>query len=742
MVLSPQTIIVSIGHSINALICVALAMLVLGQAPRLRSNQLFALMMLCLSAYSALNVFGRFLQPLQIEPKPVYELTLVLYLVFVTLLFFFAADFARLRGRAANLVKGLGVAANGLSIPAVFNEQFFREIYPLPDGSGGYNYTPGPLFVPVALVHLLYLFLIIAVLYRSGEPRARLLWPAVALIMGGVAALALRPLLPLPLNAVFLALAALWMGYVVLRHQLFNPLAALNRELAATNKQLAAANAQLAEASHLKGLFLTRMSHELRTPLNSIIGYTELVLEGQYGPVNQSQQDRLQRVIRNARHLLGLINDILDLSKIEAGRLTLEVAELDTRALLESVLATVEPQASEKGLRIHRRFQDAPPIQGDETRIRQIFLNLLSNAIKFTTEGSITIQADPRPTDGLAHFQISDTGIGIPNSKLDLIFEEFRQLDESSTREFPGSGLGLTITRHLAELHGGRVWAESQVGVGTTFHLLLPAVEAQPPSGAQMAGPGEAKARRPRLILAIAADTATLAAFRSQLASDGYRVVGARSEPQALEQARRLHPDLILLDMVTPGMDGWQMLKALKADPFTTHIPIILVGVVDEEPRALSMGASDMVVKPVDRALLLDAVQRTLSQTDRPPAPILVVDDNETDRMLLKEILSNAGYAVEAVDSGQAACVWLARHRASLVLLDLIMPEMSGFDVLQFIRESQTLADLPVLVVTAKDLSPQEEQLLRRQYAALVEKGDLAQGYLLAEVKESLKRYE
>lgn len=457
---------------------------------------------------------------------------------------------------------------------------------------------------------------------------------------------------------------------------------------------------------------------------------------------NQHQQDRLQRVIHNARHLLGLINDILDLSKIEAGRLTLEVAALDTKALLESVLATVEPQASEKGLRIHRRFQDAPPIQGDETRVRQIFLNLLSNAVKFTPAGSITVRAEPVPTDGLAHFQISDTGIGIPADKLDLIFEEFRQLDESSTREFPGSGLGLTITRHLVELHGGRIWAESQVGVGTTFHLLLPTAREQQPPPAPEARPAESQARKPALILAVAGDTATLSAFRNHLAGEGYRVVGARSEPQALEQARRLHPDLILLDMVTPGIDGWQTLKALKADPFTTHIPIILVGVVGEEPRALSMGASDMVVKPVDRALLLATVQRTLSQTDRPPAPILVVDDNETDRMLLKEILSNAGYAVETVDSGQAACVWLAQQRASLVVLDLIMPEMSGFEVLQFIRESQTLADLPVLVVTAKDLSPQEEQLLRRQYAALVEKGDLAQGYLLAEVKESLKRHE
>ncbi len=463
MILSPQTIIVIIGHSINAVISTALLMLVLWQAPRLRSNQIFALMMLCLSAYSLLNIFGRFLQPLELEPKPVYELTIIFYILFVTLLFFFAADFAELRGRAARGVKILDVVANALSILAIFSNLVFAGVYPLPDNSGGFSYRAGPLFAPVIIAHLLYLFLIILVLYRAKEPLARLLWPAVALILGGTVSLTLRPFLPLPLNAVLLAIASLWMGYIILRHQLFNPLARLNRELA--------------EANRLKSQFLANMSHELRTPLNSIIGYTNLIAEGLYGPVTERQHDRLIRVIHNGQHLLGLINDILDLSKIEAGQMVLNTTRLDTPELLESVLATMEPLAQDKDLTIRRDFAGAPPIMADETRIRQIFVNLLANAIKFTSEGTITIHAGGTSADGVVHFQVSDTGIGIPEDKLDVVFEEFRQVDESATRQYQGTGLGLAITRRLVEMHGGQITVESEVGAGTTFHLTLPAAD-------------------------------------------------------------------------------------------------------------------------------------------------------------------------------------------------------------------------------------------------------------------------
>ncbi len=727
MTFSPQTIIVTIGHTTNAVICAALLLLVLWQAPRLRSNQLFALMMLCLSIFSLLNVFGRFLQPLEIEPKPVYLITNCFYIGYVALLFLFAADFARLKSRQANAVRLLAIVANVLFALTQFSDQAFGDVYPLPDGSGGFNYVTGPLFWPMIGTHLAYLVIILVVLYNSKERRARLMWPAVAFVLGGFVALAIRPIVPLPLNALFLAASALWMGYVVLNHQLFNPLAELNRELAATNVELEKAN-------RLKSQFLANMSHELRTPLNSIIGYTELVLNGLYGELNDKQHDRLDRVVRNARHLLGLINDILDLSKIEAGRMLLNIEDINTGEVLESVLATIEPLANEKSLAIVRDFADAPQIQADETRTRQIFVNLLSNAVKFTREGGITVHADNHAVDGMTRFYVRDTGIGIPEDKLDLVFEEFRQIDGSSTRKYQGTGLGLAITRRLVEMHGGRLWLESEVDVGTTFYLTFPAAETKPlPKTAPL------KPKQP-VILVIDDDPAALAMLSDYLSSNGYNIVSAGSGPEGLARARDLHPDLIMLDAMMPGMTGWQALKTLKSDPITARIPVIMIGMADKSPHAISLGASDVVVKPISEVSVLDSVRQALAE--QKDATILVVDDNEADRTLLESILTSAGHEVVTVDGGQAAIDWLVENQASLVLLDLMMPNVTGFDVLRFIRDNQALSDIPVLVVSAKDLTPEEERVLSRRYADLIQKGGLVQELLLAEVKESLKHHE
>jgi signal transduction histidine kinase/CheY-like chemotaxis protein len=729
MTLSAQTIIVGISHGTTALLSAALMLLVLWQAPRLRSNQLFAVMMFFLSAHSVLNVFGRFLQPLDIDPTRIYELILTLNMLFGTMLFFFVAEFAQLKGRTVLALKIYDVIISVAGIITINGGWLFMDMYPMPDG--GFNAVYGPAFMPLVIAFLIYLVVTIVMLYRSYEARARIMWPALAFILAGFLSLAIRPILPLPLNSVFLAASSLWMAYVVLNHQLFSPLATLNRELAAANAELAAAN-------QLKNQFLANMSHELRTPLNSIIGYSELVLNEMYGPLTDKQQDRLERVVKNGRHLLGLINDILDLSKIEAGRMLLHTTTLDTVEFFDSVLATIEPMASEKALTIVRDYADAPPLQVDETRARQIFVNLLSNAVKFTNHGMITLHIDADPSQNLVHCSVSDTGIGIPLDKQQEIFEEFRQVDQSYTRKFQGSGLGLSITRHLVEMHGGRIWLESEPGVGTTFHLTLPVGSSIPD---EHSGLPETIARHPQgTVLVIESDPDALKTICNQLNRQGYRVLCAQNGEQALARARDVQPDLILLDPMMSGMNGWQTLEALSTHPATRQTPALMVGRVNNETMGVPLGVSSVISKPVESAQLLTAVQRALDGHQE--GTILVVDDHEPDRLLLQQMLTGAGHRVVMQDNGKQACDWLRYNSASLVILDLMMPEVTGFDVLRHIRSQPALTRLPVLVVTAKDLTPDEEHFLYHRYTALLETGGRIQDILLNEVKESLKAHE
>ena len=465
MDISTQTIIISLGHSITAIISMAMLIQVLLMGPRQRSNRIFAAMMILLAIHSLLNIVGRFLQPLNLDPWPLYTAIMTLYLGFVMLVYPFTAAFAGLRGPVVNRIIVTDLALSVFSLVCLYSGQALTELYALP--GGGFNGTPGALYIPLGLIILAYLAYTTIALARSPNNRARRLWPAMALITAGYVSLALRPLIPLPLNAILLSAATLWMGYVVLQHEIFNPLAELNRELARTN-------VELAEANSLKNQFMANMSHELRTPLNSVIGYADLLLREVYGPITAQQQDRLERIAKNGRHLLDLINDILDLSKIESGHMPLNRTTIETAALLDSVLDTVAPLAERKAIMIKRDYAHSPSIYGDETRIRQVFFNLISNALKFTPEGTITVSVAADLDGGMVAGYVQDTGIGIPEEKQAIVFEAFRQSDQSPTRAFEGTGLGLTISRHFVEMHGGRLWLESTLDEGTTFHFRLP----------------------------------------------------------------------------------------------------------------------------------------------------------------------------------------------------------------------------------------------------------------------------
>jgi len=473
---STTTLVVLAANGITAVIAAALLMLVLWQAPRQRMNQYFALTMLLLAAYCLANALGRFIDPLRLDPEAATYVAVSCYGLFVVAMYFFALEFVRRRTRAARALRAVGVILVLGQLALLWDDKLLRHIRPLVSGDGSYQGDWTALGLASLALLTAYLGIAALALSRAPDPRGRALWRAPVLVLAAAVSSALIwPVLHIPLQAVFLALAALALGLPVLRYELFSPLAALHAELARKN-------ASLLEASRLKSQFLATMSHELRTPLNSIIGYAQLVVNGAYGPLNDTQRDRLEKVIRNGHTLLNLINDVLDLNRIEMGRLTLERQPLDVAEVLGSALEVIEPLATGKGLRLSRDITPTPPILADPVRARQIVTNILANAIKFTAEGGVSVRA--RPEGDFARLEIADTGIGIPPDQYDTVFAEFRQVDNSSTREYEGTGLGMAITKRLVELHGGRIWLSSAPGEGTTVYVTLPLASAPFPEPA------------------------------------------------------------------------------------------------------------------------------------------------------------------------------------------------------------------------------------------------------------------
>jgi signal transduction histidine kinase len=466
MTLSTTTIVVLASNGLMAVVAMALLMLVLWQDARRRMNQYFAAAMLLLAAYGVTNGFGRFIDPLGLNATRATYAAVSLYGIFIVLVFFFASEFALSHLLAVRVMRILGLALVITSNVALWNRSLMTNIRPTGAGDGSYQGDWTALGRVTMLAALLYLIVSAVVLYRMPDERGRSMWKApVLMIAAAISATFIWPAAHIPLQAIFLATTALVLGIPVLRYELFNPLAELNAELARKN-------IELHESNRMKSQFLANISHELRTPLNSIIGYTELICNGTYGALNDTQRDRLQKVIRNGYNLLALVNDVLDLNRIETGRATLERRTITTGPLLDSVLDTIAPLATRKGLIITRDFSDAPPVFADETRLRQIVTNIVSNAVKFTQQGGVTVRAFG--ANDMVRFEFADTGVGIAPDQYDKVFEEFQQLENTVTREYEGTGLGMAITKKLVELHGGRIWLESMPGRGTTFFVTLP----------------------------------------------------------------------------------------------------------------------------------------------------------------------------------------------------------------------------------------------------------------------------
>lgn len=502
---------------------------------------------------------------------------------------------------------------------------------------------------------------------------------------------------------------------------------------------------RLKEVDRLKSQFLANMSHELRTPLNSIIGFSRVILKGIDGPITEQQRQDLEAIYNSGQHLLGLINDILDISKIEAGKMELTFEPTDLKEIIRGVMSTAIALVKDKPIELQQSVPaDLPTIIADSRRVRQVLLNLVSNAAKFTDEGFIRVEA--RVEGDYVVISVSDSGIGIPPEKLPHIFEAFTQVDSSPSRKYGGTGLGLTISKSFVELHGGKIWVESELGKGSTFTFTLPIQgppakeEAKPeerPRTEETVAPGREEPRK--VVLCVDDDEGVITLFRRYLDKQGYRVVGLTDPTRVVDVVKQVRPFAITLDVMMPGKDGWQVIQELKADPETRDIPVIMCTIVSEKGKGISLGAADYLVKPILEQDLLAALERL----DREAGlhRVLVVDDNPEDRNLLRRMIeSQEGYEVVEAASGQEAILLVHQRRPHIIILDLLMPEMDGFAVLEALKADESTRSIPIIVVTAKELTEKDRRLLNHRVEALIQKGLLRREELLEDVAAALRK--
>lgn len=495
---------------------------------------------------------------------------------------------------------------------------------------------------------------------------------------------------------------------------------------------------RLKEIDKLKTQFLANMSHELRTPLNSIIGFSRVILKGIDGPLTDLQKTDLTSIHNSGQHLLSLINNILDLSKIEAGKMELNFEEIEIEPIIKSVMATALALVKDKPVElIQEAPKELPAVWADPTRVRQVILNLVSNACKFTDEGSVTLKASADEQN--LTISVIDTGIGIPENQLEDVFEEFTQVDASTTRKVGGTGLGLPISRHFIEMHQGRIWVESELGQGSTFTFTIPIKPSEEtlPSLDALIGPANDETQE-KVVVAIDDDPGVIKLYERFLQTQGYKVIGISNSKQIMPQIEAHAPSAILLDVLMPEKDGWSIIRELKENPKTEHIPVVICSIVSDKKRGFSLGAADYMIKPITESDLLRALERLENQT-KEQIKVLVIDDQADDILLIRRLLeAQFNYSIIEAKSGKEGLKLVEQVKPDLIILDLTMPEMDGFSVVEALKNNDSTRGIPIIIVSAKDLTPQEDQFLTGQVEALLRKGIYTEEELLEDVKQAL----